>query len=177
MSFFGSDALSLAAWRTLTAPDPSNGDDSKRVVLQRTGGSHFSETNDSIQLSVDIPGVKAKELVVKVENGILSISGARKITLEGGGYKRFKFEKNFSIDVDSIDVSSITANLSNGVLILKAHKQKRAGPRIIQVTENNVGEEEDEDDDESAQEELEQQSDSKVPPVLTVDDENDEKEK
>jgi len=181
MSFFGSDALSLAAWRTLTAPpDPNGGGDnpsnSKRVVMQRSGGSHFSETDDNIQLSVDIPGVKAKELSVKVENGILTISGARKITLEGGGYKRFKFEKNFSIDVDSISVDSMTANLSNGVLILKAHKQKRAGPHIVVVTENDVEEEEEEEEEESGAEE-EKEEDSKVPPVLTVDEENEEDEK
>lgn len=169
MSFFGSDALALAAWKTLTAPD-TGGDhegesssSTKKVIMQRSGGSHFSETDDSIQLSVDIPGVKAKELFVKVEHSILTISGSRKIVLAEGGRKRFKFEKNFSIDIDSIDVDSITANLSNGVLILKAKKKKRSGPRIIEVTENDVEEDE-----------TEAEEDSKPPPVLTVKDDDDD---
>jgi HSP20 family molecular chaperone IbpA len=171
MSLFGSDALSLAAWRTLTtAPDNATNDDNeesttRKVVMQRSGGSHFSETNDNIQLSVDIPGVKAKELVVKVEHSILTISGSRKITLPGGGYKKFRFEKNFSIDVDSINLDTITANLCNGVLMMKAEKKKRAGPRIIEVTEHDVEDEEQEEEEEDVK------SDSKLPPVLTVDDE------
>ena len=144
--------------------------------MQRSGGSHFSETDDGIQLSVDIPGVRAKELVVKVDKGILTISGSRKIKLEGGGVKKFRFEKNFSIDADSIDVHSIKANLCSGVLILKAPKQKRAGPHFIQVTEDNV--EDDDDDNEEVETPPKQGEDSKPPPVLTVDEENaDEQEK
>jgi hypothetical protein len=115
--------------------------------MQRSGGSHFSECGDRIQLSVDIPGVKASDLDVKVENGILTISGTRKIVLEGGGYKRFRFEKNFSIDADSVDVQKMTANLQAGVLVLKAPKQKRAGPHIIKVTEDALSDHEDECDD------------------------------
>lgn len=173
MSLFGSDALSLAAWRTLTAAPDTDEDNhneaesTRKVVMQRSGGSHFSETNDNIQLSVDIPGVKAKELVVKVEHSILTISGSRKITLPGGGYKKFKFEKNFSIDVDSINLDTITANLCNGVLMMKAEKKKRAGPRIIHVTEHDV----DEEDEEEEVKEEDVKSDSKLPPVLTVDEE------
>jgi HSP20 family molecular chaperone IbpA len=174
-SFFGSDALSLAAWRTLT---DATSHDNKRVVMQRSGGSHFSETDDGIQLSVDIPGVRAKELTVKVDKGILTISGSRKITLEGGGVKKFRFEKNFSIDADSIDVHSIKANLCSGVLILKAPKQKRAGPHFIEVTEENDEEDDDDDDEEEEAASPKQGEDSKPPPVLTVDDENeDEQEK
>jgi HSP20 family molecular chaperone IbpA len=174
MSFFGPDALSLAAWRTLTAPDGNNSsnDNKKRqVIMQRSGGSHFSETNEGIQLSVDIPGVKAKELLVKVDKGILTISGSRKITLEGGGRKKFRFEKNFSIDVDSIDVQSITANLCNGVLILKANKQTPKGPHIVQVTEHDVEEPEEEDEEE------EEDDSKKSPEVLTVKEDSDEKGK
>ena len=116
--------------------------------MHRSSGSHFSENAERIQLSVDIPGVKAKELTIKVENGILTIAGCRKITLESGGYKKFRFEKNFSIDADSIDVAHLEANLTNGVLILKAPKRKRCGPHYVTVTEGTSENSDDDDDDE-----------------------------
>jgi hypothetical protein len=140
--------------------------------MQRSGGSHFSECGDRIQLSVDLPGVKASDLDVKVENGILAISGTRKIVLEGGGYKRFRFEKNFSIDADSINVHKITANLSAGVLVLKAPKQTRAGPHIIKVTEDPLSDHDEECDDDATEivdnttadeQQDEEEEDSKLP--------------
>lgn len=164
------DALFAAPWRT------SNNNISKSVVMQRSGGSHFSECGDRIQLSVDLPGVKASDLDVKVENGILTISGTRKIVLEGGGYKRFRFEKNFSIDADSIDVQKMTANLQAGVLVLKAPKQTRAGPHIIKVTEDPVSDDEEECDDatEIVDNTTAKQEDSKVPASPKESDAHDE---
>lgn len=160
------DALFMAPWRS------SSNDISKKVAMQRSGGSHFSECNDRIQLSVDLPGVKASDLAVKVENGILTIEGTRKIVLEGGGYKRFRFEKNFSIDADSVDVAHMTANLSCGVLVLKAPKQKRAAPHIIKVTEDPTSDSEEEEDDKTEKvdntSKEEENEDSKLP-AKTID--------
>lgn len=156
----------MAPWRS------SSNDISKKVAMQRSGGSHFSECNDRIQLSVDLPGVKASDLAVKVENGILTIEGTRKIVLEGGGYKRFRFEKNFSIDADSVDVAHMTANLSCGVLVLKAPKQKRAAPHIIKVTEDPTSDSEEEEDDKTEKvdntSKEEENEDSKLP-AKTID--------
>lgn len=138
------DAFLVAPWRTtlLSASDKS------KVAMQRSGGSHFSECDDRIQLSVDVPGVKAKELAVKVENGVLTISGTRKITLENQqGCKRYRFEKNFSIDADSIDIAHLTANLYNGVLMLRAPKMKRKRPLYIEITEDPEVEDDEVDDD------------------------------
>lgn len=155
------DALFAAPWRS------SSNNISKKVVMQRSGGSHFSECDDRIQLSVDLPGVKASDLDVKVENGVLTIAGTRKIVLEGGGYKRFRFEKNFSIDADSVDVAHMTANLSSGVLVLKAPKQKRAGPHMIKVTEDPASDNDEDYDDQTEKmdntSKAEEKEDSKLP--------------
>lgn len=101
------------------------------MVLRRTSPSYeVTENDQEFQLSIDVPGIKAPDLHVELEQGgrVLKVSGGRKIrqTLPDGSItsSESKFEKMFTID-RNVDTSQITANLSDGVLVVTAPKDPK----------------------------------------------------
>ena len=95
------------------------------------GHHYFSETKDSVMLTVDVPGVSAKDLQVKFEDNVLRVSGERKTA-----GSESKFVRSFSIDPNNVDVENINANLDSGVLTLKAPKRiKPSATKTIAITE------------------------------------------
>ena len=85
----------------------------------------INDGEDAFQVALDVPGVKASDIDVSVEEDILTVKGQREI----GGEVR-KFSKSFSID-PSVDTDKITAQLNNGVLVLTA-------PKDIKKVEENI---------------------------------------
>ncbi|KAI2496163.1 Hsp20/alpha crystallin family [Fragilaria crotonensis] len=93
------------------------------------------DLGDKVQLSIDLPGVKASALKVQVEDKILSVSASRDIHTEYG-LREVEYHRRFRLD-DSIDSQRATANLAEGVLILTAPKIQKAGSRTIPITTND----------------------------------------
>jgi HSP20 family protein len=95
---------------------------------------HLYETDDAIQLSVDVPGVKAKDLKIQVDDNILRVSGERKTA-----GSESTFTRSFSIDPNTVDVDNLMANLDCGVLNLTAPKRtKPAVTKTITISETPV---------------------------------------
>lgn len=97
------------------------------------------ETQDAWLIHADIPGVKAEDIEIHMENGVLSISGKREFdhTEEKEGYKRVervrgRFHRRFSLP-DTANGDKITAKVNNGVLDVTIPKQEKAMPRKIEV--------------------------------------------
>jgi HSP20 family protein len=100
----------------------------------RPGAHHAQhnlyETEDAVTLTVDVPGVLAKDLQVQVDDNVLRITGERKTA-----GSESKFIRSFAIDPETVDVENIKANLDCGVLTLTAPKQiKPAVSKTIAVT-------------------------------------------
>lgn len=96
------------------------------VALRRSSPCYeITEDEKQFQLAVDVPGVKVTDIKVNLEQGnrVLHISGGRNIKQEGKVVKTH-FEKSFTID-QSVDASAIKANVSEGVLLVTAPKDKR----------------------------------------------------
>jgi HSP20 family molecular chaperone IbpA len=92
---------------------------------------HIYETDDSVTLSIDVPGIKSNDLQVQFEDNVLRISGERKTA-----GSESKFVRSFSMDPKNVDVDSIKANLDCGVLTLTVPKRtKPAVSKTITVTE------------------------------------------
>jgi HSP20 family molecular chaperone IbpA len=91
---------------------------------------YIRETGESVELSLDVPGVKAQDLKVQVEGGVLSVSGERKTT-----GRQMKFDRSFAIDINLIDASAVKANLDAGVLTLTVPKRTKSTPMSIAITE------------------------------------------
>ena len=88
-------------------------------------------------LEIDLPGVKKENIDISVNDGILTISGERKLEKkeEKENYVRIesffgRFERSFKLPPDA-DLDNIEAKYEDGVLkIFIPKKKKPAGKRI-----------------------------------------------
>ena len=97
------------------------------------------EREDAMVITADLPGLKAEDVEVTVEEGILSIRGERKLeeSSEGETYHRVErlygmFERTFTLP-NSIDVDKIDARFSNGEMILTLPKREESKPRSVKI--------------------------------------------
>lgn len=91
----------------------------------------ISDSVDKMELSFDLPGVRLEDIVVELRDGgkLLKIYGSRKYSRNGTVFKS-DFEESFTIDDRSLDVNSISASLSDGVLVVSAPKLKQNLPMV-----------------------------------------------
>ena len=106
------------------------------------------ETDAEYLLEMDLPGVPEKDVNIKVEENLLTISASseenkseEKEEKEEKGEKKnylirerknFSFVRSFVLPADA-DVGNITALFDNGVLSLKVGKTEKAKPKSIKI--------------------------------------------
>ncbi len=97
------------------------------------------EREDAMVITADLPGLKAEDVEVTVEEGTLSIRGERKLeeAAEGEAYHRVErlygvFERNFTLP-NSVDVEKIGARFSNGEMVLTLPKREESKPRSVTI--------------------------------------------
>jgi len=90
-------------------------------------------------LKVELPEIKKDDVKVTVENGVLTISGERKVEKEEKGrtFHRIeraygRFERSFTLP-DDIDGDKVNAEFKEGVLYIHLPKSEKAKPRAIEV--------------------------------------------
>jgi len=96
------------------------------------------ETDTSMYLWADMPGVDDTSLHIQLEDGVLTIEG--QVALKEyehlapiyTEYKVGNYTRRFSVSRD-VDPDKIAAHLTNGVLALELPKVERAKPRKIEV--------------------------------------------
>jgi HSP20 family protein len=102
----------------------------------------LSETPEAYFVEMAVPGMKAEDLNVTVENGVLTISGEVKQNTESKERNFHRVERRygrFSRSVSlpaSVRGDAIEARLDSGVLFLNIPKAEEVKPRKITV---NVG--------------------------------------
>lgn len=102
----------------------------------------LSETPDAYIVELAVPGMKAEDLNVTIENGVLSISGEVKKSAEEHERNYHRIERRYGRFSRSITLPStvrgdaIEARLENGVLTLRVPKAEEVKPRKIHI---NVG--------------------------------------
>ena len=118
--------------------DPFLGVDRAFSAMQAGPRFDLQETEDAYELTGDLPGVKAEDLNVSVEDGVLTISGQRDVA-PPEGYTALRqergamrFERTYRIG-DRIDAAGAEAKLADGVLKLTLPKRPEAKPRRIQI--------------------------------------------
>jgi HSP20 family protein len=96
------------------------------------------ENNDAFIFQADLPGVKAGEVDINYENGVLTIMGKAQPRQTGElnyvwrEYGVGHFYRQFTIGAD-VNVDGIKAELKNGVLELYVPKAETAKTRKIQI--------------------------------------------
>lgn len=121
-----------------TTPTPSAADLERP---SRTPIVRVRETAEAVLLDVELPGVKADQLHVSVNDGVLTLHG-RITPPDRGGFQALHreyddadFRRAFTLP-DHVDAAAISANAKHGVVTLTLPKAKAALPRRIAVTVN-----------------------------------------
>lgn len=99
----------------------------------------IKESDKEYLIHADVPGVKADDIDVTLEDGVLTIRGDRTWdkTSEQEGYKHVEraygtFYRRFALP-DTADADQVKAKSNNGVLEIHIPKQAKALPRKIKV--------------------------------------------
>lgn len=97
------------------------------------------ETQDSLVLEADLPGMDEKDLDIRVENNMLTIRGDRKFEkkVSEENYLRVEraygsFSRSFSLP-NTLNPDSVKAEYRNGVLTIRVPKREEAKPRQVKV--------------------------------------------
>lgn len=89
------------------------------------------ETDHAWLLAFDLPGVKAKDLSIEVEDGILHLKGTRSNIFDSEVHGS-PFTRQIRLPED-VDSDKIDAKLEDGVLALTLNKQEKAKPKKIEI--------------------------------------------
>lgn len=94
------------------------------------------ETEDSVIVQLAVPGVKAEQVDVECEKGMLSIKGERPF-VDNGKYYRVEtpfgpFERYFELP-RTLDVNKVEATYQDGILALAFPKAEEAKPKKITI--------------------------------------------
>jgi HSP20 family protein len=101
--------------------------------------ANVTEDKENYYVRAELPGVKSNELDIQVTAEGISISGERKIPVEGDNVRYHrrereagKFSRSISLPGE-IDVNKVKASMENGVLKVTIPKSEVAKPRQITV--------------------------------------------
>lgn len=98
----------------------------------------IAETNDAFIFQADLPGVKAGDVDISYENGVLTIQGRvpqRQSENHNYIWREYgvgHFQRQFTISTP-INVDAIKAEMKNGVLELNVPKAESAKTRKIEI--------------------------------------------
>jgi HSP20 family protein len=126
--------------RPLYAPMPlmRNSDSSTtNATLRRSSPCYeIHEDDTKFQLSIEVPGVKAEDINIQVEQEgrLMRVSGDRKMK-KGDEVTTTHFEKSFKLG-KTIDANKVSANLADGILVVTALKDEDKAPVKVAITQN-----------------------------------------
>lgn len=100
------------------------------------------EQGSDVVLKAELPGVEPKDVDIRIENNVLTLSGERKLDTEvqRENYHRVEraygsFTRAFTLP-STVDTSKVKADFKDGVLRITLPKREEAKPKQIQI---NVG--------------------------------------
>ena len=119
---------------------------------------NVSQDENTMYITLDVPGIKATDLSVKMDDQRLTISGHRTLVLHSTSIKRdsrahdqnhstkpvsipqsrpSRFHHQLTINSRALDVANLSASLGHGVLTISVPKisDQRKGPRLIAISE------------------------------------------
>ncbi len=98
-----------------------------------------SETESDYLIMMDLPGVEKKDVNVNLSNGILTVSGERKISEKGDDNNRIwhetsygAFSRSFELTSDVVE-EKIKAKFKDGVLNIIIPKAEEVKPAVNQI--------------------------------------------
>ena len=115
--------------------------DDQRYEYNRLPSVDVREDDKAYHLEAELPGMTEKDIEVKVEENLLTISGKNEAGKEEkkNGYvirerKSASFNRSFVLPKD-VNKDNIKAEFKNGLLTLTIEKSPKAQPKMIEVKE------------------------------------------
>ena len=101
------------------------------------------ETEQSVVLKAELPGIDPKDVEVRVENNTLYLRGQRKFENEvkEENYRRIErsygsFTRTFALP-GTVNAENVSAEYKGGVLTLTMPKREEAKPKTIKISVSN----------------------------------------
>jgi HSP20 family protein len=104
-----------------------------------------SEDENSLRITMELPGVDPDDVRLSLENNILTIRGEKKQQAEENNERIHRFERTYGMFErtfalpNTVDPEKIDARYENGVLYVTLPKAERAKPREIRVNTSASG--------------------------------------
>lgn len=97
------------------------------------------EDQEGLELTAEVPGLEPKDVDLRIENGVLTIRGERKLEREDRKENYLRVERSYGTFLRSftlpptVDTERVKAEYKNGVLRVQLPKREEAKPRSIKV--------------------------------------------
>jgi HSP20 family protein len=104
-----------------------------------------SEDENSLQISMELPGVEPDNVRLSLENNTLTIRGEKRQQIDENNERVHRFERVYGVFErtfvlpSTVDADKIEARFENGVLLVRIPKSERARPREIRVNTSGSG--------------------------------------
>jgi HSP20 family protein len=121
-----------------TALGPANGEEGI-TMADWAPKVDISEDDKEYLVKAELPGLKREEVKVTVEDGVLSISGERKVEKEEKTKKYHRversygsFQRSFTLP-EGCDSTKVVAEFKDGMLSLHLPKSPKTQPKTIEI--------------------------------------------
>lgn len=97
------------------------------------------ETDDAIFVEMEVPGIKKKDLEIKIEDGILTIKGEKSSEKDNKSRNYHLYERSYGMFQrafrlpDSIDTTKVKAKYEDGVLKIELPKKEEVKKETVSV--------------------------------------------
>jgi HSP20 family protein len=104
-----------------------------------------SEDENTLRISMELPGVEPSDVRLSLENNVLTIRGEKKQQSEENNERVHRFERTYGMFErtfalpNTIDPDQVEARYENGVLLVTIPRAERAKPREIRVNTSASG--------------------------------------
>ena len=100
---------------------------------------NINEADSKYLVTIDLPGVDKKDVEVNVSDGILTVSGERKVVNQDSENNRVRcesthgaFSRSFELSTE-IETDKIKAKFKNGVLTITIPKDEEVKPEVRKI--------------------------------------------
>lgn len=99
----------------------------------------ISETPEHLAFAIEVPGFKEQDLSIRLENGVLTVEGERKLEEQKREQNYHRVERSYGKFLRSfllpsnVDAERVNANLAEGVLRIELPKKEEAKPKSIPI--------------------------------------------
>lgn len=99
----------------------------------------ITEDEKEFLIKAELPEVRKEDVKVTVEDGVLTLTGERKMEKEEKGRKHHRIERSYGMFTRSFtlpettDAGKVSAEFKDGVLTVRLPKTETARPRTVEV--------------------------------------------